>query len=128
MKPKIYSQSVHKEILTFYLAGLKLTIDNNLTEVDQNVEERFELSETESNRHQNEKSSDQVFDVSFDALLGYSNMRQPHVDTRKKDRFRLRFSLQVVSFIYLATVLSLNWLKSTLVALNFYQKWLALGK
>ena len=42
MKPKIYSQSVHKEILTFYLAGLKLTIDNNLTEVDQNVEERFE--------------------------------------------------------------------------------------
>ena len=39
---------------------------DNLTEVDQNVEERFELSETESNRHQNEKLQTQdVFEVSF---------------------------------------------------------------
>ena len=47
------------------IAGLKMNIDN-LTEVDQNVEERFELSETESNRHQDEKlQTRDVFEVSF---------------------------------------------------------------
>ena len=43
-----------------------MSIDKNLTECDQNVEERFELSETESNRHQNEKIPTQdVFEVRF---------------------------------------------------------------
>ena len=77
-----------------------MTIDNNLTEVDQNVEERFELSETESNRHQNEKSSDQVFDVSFDVRLVYSLQvgGLTSIHAKRKNRFRLRPSLQVLKY------------------------------
>ena len=41
-----------------------MTIDKNVAECDKNIEERFELSETESNRHQNEKLQTQdVFEV-----------------------------------------------------------------
>ena len=48
----------------YFSAGLNMTIDKNVAECDKNIEERFELSETESNRHQNEKLQTQdVFEV-----------------------------------------------------------------